>query len=239
MKFLLFILPPIFFATIIQAQQGGIIFYTNPPSCEMSIDTMKVYPRKHYILDSGHYELKVSKEYYLTETFDIDIISDSSQVFRVSLEQDPMYIQYLDDLSNYKRKKFARIGLPILFSTGVSILYFIGNRKNYNALDELKFDVLGAKTAYETNVFSDEYDQLKADFDRLKGDYDKKVNYTNTFKIGGAVLIAGGVFFIVKGIIKSSKDERPSYNAELSRLSILPYYNFDLKNTGINIAVNF
>lgn len=226
------------FLSLCYSQKGGVIFYTNPPACTLKLDTQKVVTGKHYILDTGRYELTVSRKFYLTQTFDLNIVSDSSVTFRVNLERDPVHLQYMNDLAIYRKGNFSRIVLPSLLTTALTSTYLIALKKGKYNLSELEYDVLSAKRAYELNVFPDKYDELKADFDQLKSDYSKKVDHYNIMVIGGSVIIAGSTFLLVKGIIKTLKTDKPTYDGETSRIILTPYYQVSSKTVGFNFCLN-
>lgn len=238
MKYLLLSILFLLFSQLFLAQKGGVIFYTNPPASDVKLDSNKVVTGKHYILDTGKYEVTVSREFYLTQKFNLNIISDSSITFRMNLERDPVHVKYLEDLAIYKRGNFFRVTLPSLLTAAFVSTYLVSMNKGQHSLDELEYDVLSAKQAYEINVFPDQYAPLKQDFLRLQNDYSQKVNQVNAIKIGGLFVIAGSSFFVVRGIVKSIKTDKPIFDNQTSHFSLTPYYQLSSNMVGFNFFIN-
>lgn len=217
---LLLLLP---FASLAQTDSGSVQFYVYPDYANILLDNnISVKNNKKIKVPVGKHKLNITGSKLLTYTDSVNIIKDSTIIFRKIMPNSIEYLAYKKDLKKYNFENSAT--LISMGLVGFSTVYFTYNIYKQskiirdNALRMAEYSI----TLYEKSTSKAEIEMHKNTFERNKKEYYK---YNKQMYYSIPVGIVGS--FVTYKIYKYFKSKKKPQFIELTGLN----YFIDQNNT--------
>jgi hypothetical protein len=213
-----------------QTDSGSIQFYIYPDYSKIILNNNKLISSKEKIkYPIGKYPLTISGSKLLTFNDSINILKDSTIIFRKILQASLEYNAYKKELKSYKLQSNAT--LASMGIVGITTIFFTYNVYNQSKINQDKAILMAekSKALYESSTLTSDIETYKKAFNEQKEEY-YKYNRRMYYSIPIGIL---GTYVTYK-IYKYYKSQKKPQFVEIAGINCF----IDTQNT-TNVLLSF